>query len=256
MSDFDERTSNYYRSVMRALREAGIPFLVGGTYALARYTGIERATKDFDIFLRRCDVARALDALSAAGSQTDLTFSHWLAKACSGHDFVDIIFSSGNGRAVVDDGWFDASIEADILGDTARITPAEEMIWSKSFVMERERFDGADVAHLFRACARSLDWTRLIARFGDDWRVLLSHLVLFGFVYPGERTAVPPDVMQLLLARLADELTNDATGEPRCAGTVLSRGQYLVDVREWGYTDGRATMTPDQIDAWTDAIDD
>ncbi len=33
-----------------------------------------------------------------------------------------------------------------------------------------------------RAAAESLDWTRLVARFGDNWRVLPVHLLLFGFV--------------------------------------------------------------------------
>ena len=33
------------------------------------------------------------------------------------------------------------------------LIPAEEMIWSKAFIMERERYDGADVAHILRACA-------------------------------------------------------------------------------------------------------
>jgi hypothetical protein len=32
------------------------------------------------------------------------------------------------------------------------------MIWSKGFVMERERFDGADVTHLLRAVGPKLNW--------------------------------------------------------------------------------------------------
>jgi len=30
-----------------------------------------------------------------------------------------------------------------------------------------------------------------VRRFGDAWPVLLSHLILFGFIYPGERGRVP-----------------------------------------------------------------
>ena len=41
------------------------PFLVGGAYAFARYTGIERHTKDFDVFVRPRDFDRALDAFAA-----------------------------------------------------------------------------------------------------------------------------------------------------------------------------------------------
>ena len=81
-----------------------------------------------------------------------------------------------------------------------RLSPAEEMIWSKAFIQERERFDGADVLHLLRETGPSLDWPRLLMRFGDHWRVLLSHLILFGFVYPDKRQNVPAWVMDELIA--------------------------------------------------------
>ena len=64
--------------------------------------------------------------------------------------------------------------------------PIEEMIWSKAFLMERERFDGADVLHLVRARQKEINWPRLLSRFGEHWRVLLSHLVLFPYVYPND----------------------------------------------------------------------
>ena len=40
----------FYRRTMNLLNEASIPFLVGGAYALARYSAVERHTKDFDSF--------------------------------------------------------------------------------------------------------------------------------------------------------------------------------------------------------------
>ncbi len=64
------------------------------------------------------------------------------------------------------------------------LAPPEEMIWSKSFVLERERYDGADVNHLLHACGESLDWERLLHRFDRYWEVLFSHLLLFQFAYP------------------------------------------------------------------------
>ena len=248
-----------YRHVLEALREGGVEFLVGGAYAFTRYTGIERSTKDFDVFVRYTDRHRALEALADAGFDTEETFPHWLAKAFWGDDFVDIIYSSGNGVAPVDDGWFAHAPEADVLGLRVKISPPEEMLWSKAFVMERERYDGADVIHLLRAGAATLDWDRLLHRFGSHWRVLLSNLVLFGFVYPGERARIPRHVMDTLLARLAGELdTSDPDAAKLCQGTVVSRQQYLIDVQEWGYTDGRlrprGNMTAEEIAHWTAAI--
>ena len=87
-----------------------------------------------------------------------------------------------------------------------QIAPAEETLWSKAFVMERERFDGADVAHIILAYGERLDWGRLRERFGAHWRVLLAHLVLFGFIYPSARSRVPVAVMEELLGRLTPEL--------------------------------------------------
>ena len=110
----------------------------------------------------------------SAGYETELVFSHWLAKIRSPEGFIDVIFSSGNGVATVDDGWFEHATRGRVLGVPVKIAPAEETIWSKAFVMERERYDGADVAHLILAHGERLDWKRLLARFGPHWRVLLA----------------------------------------------------------------------------------
>jgi len=86
----------------------------------------------------------------------------WLAKGYKGEYFVDLIFSSGNGVAIVDDAWFEHALPGRVFGQEVQILPAEEMIWSKGFVMERERFDGADVYHLLRAVGAKLDWDRVM----------------------------------------------------------------------------------------------
>src|SRR5687767_11595924 len=87
----------FYRAVLRALKQADVDFMIGGTYALARYTGIDRRTKDLDLMIRRADWSRAARALRANGIYTRLSFPHWLGKALSGTSQVDIIFSGGNG---------------------------------------------------------------------------------------------------------------------------------------------------------------
>jgi hypothetical protein len=248
-----------YSEALPRLSRSGIPFLVGGAYALERYTGIARDTKDFDIFLRRSDLEAALAVLRTVGCRTEVTFPHWLAKAMTAEGVIDVIYSAGNGVAVVDDGWFEHAVDATVLGVPVKLCPPEETIWSKAFIMERERFDGADVAHLLRACAPGLDWKRLLWRFDAHWRVLLSHLALFGFIYPGECWRIPAGVMRELSARLAAEVEAPAPEERLCYGTILSRAQYLTDIETWGYRDARltlGTMTVDDIARWTDAIED
>jgi len=249
----------FYRSIMSRLNDAQVPFVVGGAYALAYYTSIMRNTKDFDVFVRREDMERALGALEGGDCRTEFTYPHWLGKAICGDDLVDIIFSSGNAIANVDDEWFAHAPTTDVLGMPAKLSPAEEMIWSKAFIMERERFDGADVLHLILRCGPTLDWPRLLRRFGDHWRVLLSHLTVFGFVYPGERSSIPAWVMEQLLGRLQKEIAYPPRAGRVCRGPLISRAQYLIDIDEWGYADARVgpggVMTEDEVARWTAAID-
>ena len=254
----DPGTRHIYVTALRTLREADIEFMVGGAHALAPYTGVVRDTKDLDVVLRRRDCEPALAALEAAGFATELTFSHWLAKAHAGDRFIDLIFSSGNCVAPVDDDWFAHAVPGEVLGVPTLLCPPEEMIWSKAFIMERERYDGADVAHLLLACGPRLDWRRLLERFGRRWRVLLSHLILFGFIYPGERTTIPGTVMRELLRRLRRERGRPPCEERVCDGPLISRQQYLLDVTQGGYVDGRLAprgeMTAAEIADWTAAI--
>ncbi|HYX24299.1 MAG TPA: hypothetical protein VFC23_09130 [Thermoanaerobaculia bacterium] len=253
-------TAGFYREAMAAFEEGGVPFLVGGAYAYARYTGIVRHTKDFDVFVRPRDFDRALDVFARQGWRTERTFAHWLGKGFQGDDFVDVIFSSGNGVARVDDEWFEHAVAETVLDRPAKLVPAEEMIWSKSFIMERERFDGADVAHVLHARAADLDWDRLLRRFAPrgGWRVLLAHLVLFGYVYPGRAGLIPGHVLEILAGRLRTDAP-DEEDERVCRGTILSRSQYLVDVLQWGYEDARlrpeGSMSPEEVERWTVAAE-
>src|SRR4051812_6031369 len=252
-------TAHFYRSALQALADAQVPFLVGGAFAHACFTGIRRNTKDLDLFIRRTDYERVARLMCAGGWPTDMTYPHWLAKVYCGEDFIDLIFNSGNGVTPVDDRWFRHNSQAEVLGVPVKLANIEDSLTSKAFIMERERFDGADVAHLIQANAERIDWQLLVERFGNHWRVLLSHLTMFGFVYPGERHRVPNWVMEELIAKLAAETRLPPVEDHRvCAGTLLSREQYLHDVENLGYLDGRltpaSTMTAEDIAVWTDAI--
>lgn len=253
-----QHASDFYKRIIQIFQAAGIQFLVGGAYAFVHYTGIGRDTKDLDLFIRRADWDHATAALGEEGISTELTFPHWLGKAFGGRQrefFVDLIFSGGNGVAEVDAEWFAHAQPDESLGFPVRLMPIEEMLWSKAFLMERERFDGADVLHLIRAQQKAINWPRLLSRFGEHWRVLLAHLVLFSYVYPND--PAPQDVIDELLDRAKHEPKADP-GIRLCRGPLLSRAQYLVDIERWNYVDARevplGTMTPEEIDVWTKSI--
>lgn len=150
------RTSDrkiFYRDVLESLNKSKIEYLVGGGHAFELYSGISRETKDLDLFVRAADVETALAMLADKHYKTALCHPHWLGKIYYQRDFIDVIFSSGNGVCLVDDDWFENSVAGEVVEVPVIFCPPEEMIWAKAFVMERERYDGADVAHLIRACA-------------------------------------------------------------------------------------------------------
>lgn len=225
---------------IEVLLEAGVPFLVGGAYAYATYTGIYRDTKDLDLFPRKCDAERALVALEQDGWRTEHVDEVWLYKAWRGEYFVDFIFSSGNGVATVDDEWFTHAKKATIFGHPCLLAPVEETIWSKAFVNERERYDGADINHLILKVGTRMDWERLLRRFDRYWEVLLSHLMMFRFAYPCERDLVPSWLMTELMSRTLDTLKEGNWDERLCRGNLISRVNYTVDIHHWGYGDGRS----------------
>jgi predicted nucleotidyltransferase len=249
--------NNFHLRSVAALQNASVPFLIGGAYVVEVYAGVSRQTKDFDLYIRPRYVDAALDALARAGYKTEVTSPHWLAKARYGRDYVDLIFRAGNGLCEVDDSWFERAHDHELLGLRVKLCAPEETIWMKAYIMERERFDGADVAHILLSCAEKLDWQHLVQRFGPDWRVLLSHLILFGYIYPSEQGRIPRAIMEDLIRRLRKE--KPVSGQKRlCRGTLLSRKQYLVDAQKWGFQDARLEervhMDSEGIAQWTKAI--
>jgi hypothetical protein len=219
---------------------------------------MDRDSKDLDIFVLPEDISGILEKLAEAGYATELTVPHWLGKVFHGPDSVDVIFSSGNGIARVDKEWFEHAVPAKVLGLQVQLCPPEETIWSKAFVMERERYDGADVAHLLRARGRKLDWPRLLKRFGPHWRPLLSHLILFGYIYPDEASIIPDQIIHYLVHRLENDKSKVGSRREVCQGTLLSRSQYLHDLENLGYQDPRlppdGRMTAEEVAIWTNGV--
>jgi hypothetical protein len=246
--------ANFYRRVLDTLSDAHVPFLIGGAFALCRYIGVKRGTGDLDLMVCEEDWPVIAQTLRRQGIVTKLVFPHWLGKALALRAQVDIIFNGGNGATPVTRDWFAFATPARLMGHDLSLCPPEELLWSKAFVMERERFDGADVLHLLRVLAHQLDWERLLCRFRGNEAVLRAHLMLFGFVYPGEASRVPAWVD----ARLAAAMATERVPPDLCRGTLLSRAQYLVDVEQGGYRDARlppfGRFSDREWLTWTNAI--
>jgi hypothetical protein len=235
----------FYAGALEQLKEAGFPFLVAGTYAVCAYTAINRPTKDLDVFCKAGDYPRILAHFRELGYATEVEDERWIGKVRRGDCFFDVIFNSTSAVVPVTEAWFEEDHRARIHGVEVALVPPTELVWSKCFVQNRERFDGADVAHLILKQHEQIDWKRLLAYMEPYWEVLLAHLLNFRFIYPSEREAVPRWLFHELVDRLNAHAELPVPQTKVCRGRLFSGTDYLIDVRDWGFADvvGRESPT-------------
>jgi hypothetical protein len=73
-----------------ALRDAGIPFLLGGSLASWARGGPE-TRHDLDLIIKPEDAEKALETLEQAGMRPERPPEDWLLKAYDGDTLVDLI---------------------------------------------------------------------------------------------------------------------------------------------------------------------
>lgn len=233
---FEEKQESFYRDVLERLNQANVPYAVAGAFALQQHTGIWRCTKDLDIFLPVEEIPLALAALEKGKYLCEVRDPVWLAKAHREEYFVDLITGMSNGVIIVDQGWMDRAQPALVVGIPTRVIAAEELVASKLFVTRRERFDGADIAHIIYGTRGQLEWARLLELAGDHWELLLWALVLFGYVYPAQAQYVPWWLWQNLLTRF---MAGVAKPDPKAIfrGSLIDENMFAIDTQEWGLAD-------------------
>ncbi len=228
---------NFFTDFLTILTNSKIPFMIGGTYAVKFYTGINRPTKDIDIFCTAGDYPKILKHFSDKGYKVEITDERWLAKIYKGEYFVDIIFGSVPGFWPITESWIERASVGDVLGLQVHITPPEELIVSKAYRMGRENFDGADVTNLIRKCGANLDWKRIVRRMEPYWEILLVHLLLFRFIYPSDRHLIPKWLVNELTTRVQAQLELPVPRERICRGSLLSPDQFEIAYKKWKYND-------------------
>ncbi len=225
-----------FQEVLGILEEKRLPFAVSGAFALQEHTGICRWTKDLDIFLTSRNVPIALQYLAERKFDCEVRDPVWLNKVRRDDFFVDLITGMSNGVIVVDDSWIQRARPALIYGVATRVLAAEELIASKLFVIRRERFDGADIAHAIYGTRGKLDWQRMLALAGDHWEILFWALVLFRYVYPAQTNYVPRDIWKDLLERFSAAI-NSPDPQAKFRGSLVDDRMFAIDVNEWGLED-------------------
>jgi len=225
-----------FKHVLSCLEEFHSPYAVAGAFALRTHTGICRYTKDLDVFLTAASASKVLPKFGEKGFRYEVCDPCWLAKVHSNGYFVDLITGMSNGAISIDDSWIARSVPAKICGVSSRVLAPEEMLVSKLFVTRRDRFDGADIAHIIFGTRGELDWKRILHLTGQDWELLLWSLLLFKFVYPGHTQYVPQSLWTDLIERVKQSLAHpDRLAKFR--GMLIDEAMFAIDVEEWGLED-------------------
>ena len=143
-----------------ALRGAGVPFLLGGSLASWARGGPE-TRHDLDLMIKREDVERAIEALTAAGMRADDPPEEWLVKAWDGDVLVDLIFSPKG--LPIDDAVIARGEDMSVLSMEMRVMAIEDVLTTKLMAITEHSLRYEGLLSIARALREQVDWAQVRA---------------------------------------------------------------------------------------------
>lgn len=149
------------RRAAAALREADVPFALGGSMASWARGGPETCN-DVDLLVGAQDAERALEALEAAGMRRDDAPEHWLVKVRDGDVLVDLIFELtgvGGAERVIQ--------RAETMRVAALEVPVacmDDVLTAKLLALDEHNLDLSGPLRIARATREQIDWPELRSR--------------------------------------------------------------------------------------------
>jgi Uncharacterised nucleotidyltransferase len=163
-----------------ALREAGIPFLLGGSLASwARGGWVGRHLHDLDLMIKPEDAERALEALAGTGMRAERPPEQWLLKAWDGETLVDLIYCPKG--LPMDDDVIARGEDLSVLGMEIRVMALEDVMATKLMALTEHALRYEGLLQIARALREQIDWSEVRARtrqspFARAFFVLLEGL--------------------------------------------------------------------------------
>ena len=217
-----------YKCVLDRLSAEDIPFALGGGLALGVYTAKFRRSKDLDIYIVPSERERVINAMSDCGLEDYFPVKeyvrHWIYRGHRDDVIVDAIWAMANKRAEVDRHWVQDGPVVRMFEQEFQVIPPEELLWSKLYVLQRDRCDWPDIMNLVYAEGPTLNWDHLLRRIGEDRPLLKGVLSVFSWLSP-ERAATIPRRVWDLLGLAVPRPENDPEGRPP--------REDLLDSRPW-----------------------
>lgn len=190
-----------YGQLLEAADKVGLRLAIGGGLALSAYSGYVRNTKDMDLYVVEPDHKRLMKLMVEQGFAEYNAVDYdptWSYRGTRRGFVVDLLWRMLNGRGAVDEIWITKGWELEVRGVKLRLIPPEELVWSKLYILRRERADWPDILNIIYAQGPEMDWQRLLMRVGEDRPVLTSLMSLFCWMCPGRAAAMPGMVWEQL----------------------------------------------------------
>ena len=164
MPEFEEMCATLKRTAA-ALRDAGVPFMLGGGVAAWARGGPESG-HDLDYMVREEDAERALATLTSIGLRPERPPEDWLFKAWDGEVLVDVIFRPASGR--LGEGDFERAEEIEVLAVRMPVMGLEDIFVTKLRALSEQHLAYKPILELARAVREQVDWDTVRARTDDS----------------------------------------------------------------------------------------
>jgi predicted nucleotidyltransferase len=159
-----EQLTKAMMEVAAALRDAGIPYLLAGSFAAWARGGPPHDT-DLDFAVKPEDVDAAVAALVQAGMERRPTPEEWLCKVCDDDIVVDLIFEPAGLH--VDDDVMERGDDIEVNGMTFRVMAIDDVMTTKLFAFKEHYLDYEDTLEMARVLREQVDWDSLRERCRD-----------------------------------------------------------------------------------------
>jgi Nucleotidyl transferase of unknown function (DUF2204) len=165
----EDRTSQRIRDSLKraagSLREADVPFMLGGGLAIWARGG-PSTEHDLDLMVKPEHAERALDVLQQAGMRPEKPPEGWLYKAWDDDVLVDLIF-----RPVgepVDDAMFERAEELEVNSVPMLVMSLEDVLVTKLKALDEHELDYERPLEFARSLREQIAWEDVRNRTGDS----------------------------------------------------------------------------------------
>lgn len=194
-----EKIINLFAEAVQILNDSPLDYMIGGGVSL-NYYGLERDTKDIDVFVSKNEAEPLLRFFEKAGWLTKFTDGRWLYQATKGegvlsfkkNNTVDVIFRN-SGPIDITPKILKHAIKTEFLNLPIKIPSIEDLVLFKIYSQQLySQHHWNDAVWLLDNYANNFDWNYFLENAAAYSKVTLGFLLLAD----SDRGAVPYHVIK------------------------------------------------------------